>query len=175
MRRFLPFLIAISLGTFALGLTVYRLALADASGSAVLVQATNLSGSGSSIAISSPTTPATPVATLHDPLEAPLAALDDARAAKKTSWPLAVFAVLAMLTKALAYGAATLRGMPLIGVAAKWLATDKHAMWIAGLGTLVAAGYNTLVTGGTWVAVIVAIGVASAGLVHSTTQPAKAA
>ena len=108
--------------------------------------------------------------TLHDPIEHPLAALDDVRTSKKTGWPLAVFAILVMLMKAIAYSSAKLQGMPLIGAAAKWLAIGKRAMIVAGVGTIAAAGYNTLATGGTWAAVIVALGVAGAGVLHSTTQ-----
>ncbi len=172
MRRYAIILVS----SFVLTVIGIKIAGADNGAATVQVDAGPAASPDAAVAGTGPgTSSLAPLSQLHDPLEAPLAALDDARAARKTSWPLAVFAVLAMVTKALAYGAKALQGLPVIGAAAKWLATDKHAMWVAGLGTLAAAGYNTLATGGTWVALLVALGVAAAGLTHSTTQPAKEA
>lgn len=120
-------------------------------------------------ATSSPAMPST--GGVADPLEHPLAAIDQVKQAKQTSWPILVGLCLVMLTKALAYGAITLQTVPVIGVAARWLAAGKHAMAVAAAGMVAAAGYNTLVAGGTWVAALIAAGIAGAGLMHSTTQP----
>lgn len=123
--------------------------------------------------------PAAPAAkpsdALHDPTKDPIAAWDDAKAAKRTSWPLAVWAVLAMLGKALAYGAGKLDGVPLLGALARWLAKGKAAMVVAGIGAVGAAGFDVLINGGTLTAALVASGVAIAGVTHSTTQPPKPA
>lgn len=120
-------------------------------------------------ATSGPTMPST--GAVADPLEHPLAAIDQVKQAKQTSWPILVGLCLVMLTKALAYGAITLQTVPVIGVAARWLAVGKHAMAVAAAGMVAAAGYNALVAGGTWVAALIAAALAGAGLMHSTTQP----
>lgn len=110
---------------------------------------------------------------LHDPTTDPVAAWDDAKAAKRTSWPLAVWCVLAMLGKALAYGRDKLKGVPLLGKLAAWLAVGKAAMVVAGIGAVGAAGFDVLINGGTLTAALVASGIAIAGVTHSTTQPPK--
>ena len=118
-------------------------------------------------------TPAKPSDALDNPVTSPLAAWDDAKAAKKTSWPLAVWAVLAMLGKALAYGREKLKGLPGIGWLARRLAVGKTAMIVAGVGAVGAAGYDVLASGGSIVAALVASGVAIAGALHSTTKGAE--
>lgn len=111
---------------------------------------------------------------LDNPAVNPIAAWDDAKAARKTSWPLAVWAVLAMVGKALAYGADKLKGVPVLGKLASMLATGKTAMVVAGIGAVGAAGFDVLANGGTLTAALVASGVAIAGAMHSTTQPKPA-
>lgn len=167
------FLLAMSL---AVGITCTTYALVYADGSAgVDAGITVPVGSGlapPSVVVAPVTITALPPATtLPDPLEHPLAALDDVKMTVKTTWPIAVFAILVMLTKALAYAAASLQSTPIVGGVARWLAQAKHAMAVAVTGALAAAAYNTLVTGGTVAAAVVAAGIAYAGLLHSTTQP----
>jgi hypothetical protein len=128
---------------------------------------------GSGSAAPAPATAPKASDAIHNPATDPSAAWDDARAAKKTSWPLAVWAVLAMLGKALAYGATALAGVPLLGRLAAMLAKGKAAMVIAGIGAVGAAGFDVLVNGGTLTAALVASSVAIAGVTHSTTQPKK--
>ena len=123
-------------------------------------------GSGATVMV------APPSSALPNPAEHPLQAWDDAKAARKTSWPLAVFAVLVMLGKALAYGRDKLKGMPLLGAAAAWLSVGKRAMLVAGFGTIAAAGYDVLVAGGSLIAALTAGAVAIAGSLHSTTRNA---
>ncbi len=133
-------------------------------------------GSASAPVATTVTITTTPADTLANPAEHPVQAMDDAKLARKTGWPLAVWAVLAMLGKALAYGADKLKGMPLFGSVSGWLAKGKHAMWIAAIGAMGAAGYNVLIEGGTLVGALIASGMAIAGLTHATTvaAPAKA-
>lgn len=133
-------------------------------------------GSGSAvisltIAPTAPTLP--PAIALPDPLEHPLAAIDQVKQAKQVGWPLLVGAILVMVTKALAYASTHAIPLPLVDRLAAWLAVGKRAVAVAAAGTLAAVGYNTLVAGGTWVAALIATGLAAAGLMHSTTQPAK--
>ncbi len=101
-----------------------------------------------------------------------MAAWDEAKAARKVGWPLAVFAVLVMLSKALAYGREKLKAVPVIGKAAQWLSVGKRAMLVVGFGTVAAAGYDVLTAGGSLVAALFAAGVAVAGVLHSTTKGA---
>lgn len=105
----------------------------------------------------------------------PADAYTDAKMAQKTSWALLIYFALVMLFKALAYARDKLGSVPLLGALAKWLATGKVAMVVAGIGAVGAAGYNVLVNGGTFIAAVVASGVAIAGAMHSTTQPTESA
>ena len=112
-----------------------------------------------------------PAVLLPDPIEHPALALTDVQLARKTGWPLAIWAALAMFGKALAYARDKLRTWPVIGKVAAWLAEGKRAMVVAAIGAVGAAGYNVLLAGGTVTAALIASGVAIAGLTHSTTQP----
>ena len=153
MNRYTLFLGSLFCGFFALGLVVLRLAHADVdagagSGSAPIA-ALMAAGSGSA---SPPSATASPADALVDPTKNPLAAIDDIRAAKKTSWPLAVLVVLIAATKLLSYVGGVLAPV------GKWLATKRNAMIVATAGTMLATAYNTLIAGGSWYAVLVAGG-----------------
>lgn len=129
---------------------------------------------GSAEVVAAPVAAEQPAPAPHDsidnPLTSPVAAWDDLKAAKKVSWPMLIWAALAMLGKALAYGAEKFKTWPVIGKLASWLAQGKRAMVVAGLGALGAAGFDVLASGGSWVAALIASGVAIAGTLHSTTQ-----
>ncbi len=168
----MPRLIAILLSIMLVG--SFAVAFADGSGTGSGSGSGALTAAGSgSVATPAPVVVVVASDKLHDPAEAPAAAWDDVKASKKVGWPLAVFAALLMLTKALAYSSVAFKATPVLGAAAKWLALDKHAMWVTGVGTLAAVGYNVLIGGGTLVAALFAAAVSGAGLVHSTTQPPK--
>lgn len=109
-------------------------------------------------------------ADLPNPATAPLQAWDDAKAARKVAWPLAVWAAIAMLGKALAYGREKLKGVPVVGKAAVWLSVGKRAMWVAAIGTVGSAGYDVLISGGSVVSALIASGIALAAVTHSTTK-----
>lgn len=131
------------------------------------------SGSGSSVDKGSAAAPApTKADALPNPLQNPVQAISEAKLAQKTAWPLAVWCVLAMLGKALAYGRDKIKGVPLLGKLAAWLAKGKGAMIVAAVGAVGAAGYNVMADGGTLTAAIVAAGIALAGITHSTTKNA---
>lgn len=144
-------------------------ALAD--GSADPVVAADHSEAAGSAAGSAAATPP-PSASVPDPAEHPVQAWDDAKAARKSGWPVLVFFVLVALTKALAYGRDKLAGMPGIGWIAARLAKGKAAMIVAGVAALGAAGYDALANGGSLTAALMAAGVALAGALHSTTKNA---
>lgn len=110
---------------------------------------------------------------LHD-ISNPIAAWDDARAAHKVGWPLAVFAVLVMFTKGLAYGKNKLSAVPLLGRLARWLSVGRRAMAVAAVGTFGSAGYDVMIGGGSVVAAMIAGGIAAAGLLSPTHEPKPA-
>lgn len=116
--------------------------------------------------------PAPPSAAIHDPAEAPLAAWDDAKAARKAGWPVLVFFLLVAISKTLAYGREKLSGAPLIGKLALWLSTGKRAVAVAAIGVIGVAGYDKLLDGGSMTSALVAAGIAASGLMHSTTKGA---
>ena len=176
LRRLIPFVFVLAFGSHAYA--------EDGSGAPGTIPAPAASATPDMVPVAAtePTpnnaaTPALPkkAEALPNPAEHPVLAWNDAKLARKTSWPLAIWAVLAMLGKLLAYGADKLKNVQIIGGLAKWLGKGKHAMIVAGIGAVGAAGYNTLIEGGTLVAALVASGVAIAGILHSTThaEPAK--
>lgn len=114
-------------------------------------------------------------AMLPNPATSPIAAIDEVKEARRTSWPLAVWAAIAMLGKGLAYGREKLKGVPLAGKLAEWLSQGKRAMWLAAIGAVGAAGYDVMIQGGSTVAALVAAGIALAGVTHSTTKGATPA
>lgn len=104
-------------------------------------------GSGSGSGVTAPS------AALHDPLEQPAAAWDDVKAARKTSWPLAVLAGAILLLR-LAAGAAKRFAW------LSFLSKGKTAFGIAAGATVAAAAFDVLALGGSWVSVLTAAGAA---------------
>lgn len=107
-----------------------------------------------------------------NPAQHPAQAWNDEKAARKTSWPLALWLAMVMLGKALAYSRDKLKGVPLVGLAAAWLAKGKGAMLLAAIVAVGAAGYDVIANGGSWVSALVASGAALGGMMHSTTKNA---
>lgn len=146
----------------------------EGSGAAASSPATE--GSGSAIPPATVTTTTTTTVAPHDavpnPVTSPVAAWDEAKAARKGGWAILVFFVLVALTKALAYGRDKLKGMPGIGWIARRLAVGKTAMIVAGVGAVAAAGYDVIAQGGSVTSALFAAGVALAGALHSTTKGA---
>lgn len=133
MRRFIPLFVLTFVLSFTFSLIGIRVARADGSGSNVTLVA---QGSGS--AISTP-----PSDALHDPIKDPLGALNDAKAAKKSGWPILVLVLLIAITKTLAFAP---------GAVGKWFSTGKRAMYVAAAGGLLTAMYNALALGGSYYA-----------------------
>ena len=162
-------IIAIACGTLGLSGVLVSTAFADGSAEVVAAPVPAEVVAAPVPAVQDPSAPAQHDS-IDNPLTSPVAAWDDLKAAKKVSWPMLIWAVLAMLGKALAYGAEKFKTWPVIGKLASWLAQGKRAMVVAGLGALGAAGFDVLASGGSWVAALIASGVAIAGALHSTTQ-----
>ncbi len=157
MRRYLPFLLAVFCGFFAIGLVGVHIASGDAgSGSAVIVSTDPGSGSGSAVTPSAPV--AAPSATLHDPTTDPMGAIADIRGAKKT-W--AILIVLLGLTKLATFAGG--KFAPL----GKWMSTGKRAMVVTAIGTLASVAYDALANGGSWFMALAAVIPAALGLVSS--------
>lgn len=116
-------------------------------------------GSGSAVA---------PADVLHDPVTDPVAAFDDARAAQKIGWPLALLACLIMVARA-----AQTAGKRWSWAWLKWLNTGVRAFVIAGVITVGSAAFNTLALGGTWYAVGLAAAVALLAVITPAPKPAE--
>lgn len=116
----------------------------------------------------------TPADHLHDPLTSPGEAWADEKIAWTTSWVTGIFAALVLVTKGLGTARTTLRGWPVLGGIAVWLAIGKRAVIVAGVGTVAATAYNALVSGGSWAAAVIAAIVAGVGLLHPYVDPSQA-
>jgi hypothetical protein len=158
----ITFGVALSLAAFDLGTNLAHADSGVAVGSAVVPVG---SGFGSDIPVA-----LVPSSALPNPATDPMAAITEERLARKTGWPLAVFAGLAMLGKALAYGRDKLQNVPILGPAAKWLSIGKRVMVVAAIGGVGSAGYDVLVGGGTLTAALYAGVISIAGAAHSTVQ-----
>lgn len=159
--------IAIALCFFLGALPMFIAFHAGESSAATPVHLTMLEDAGASAAAHSS-------ADLPNPVLHPGAAWNDWKATKKTGWPLAVFAGLVFIGKGLAYGKDKLGGVPLLGRLAAWLAVGRRATALAAIGTIGAAGYDVLRSGGSLSAAVIAAGVAFAGLLQPV-HPAPAA
>lgn len=106
---------------------------------------------------------AAPSAAIDDPLSAPSAAFDDLKAAKKTSWPLAVLAGLIMLLRTAAKVGAKYAWFG-------WLAKGKAAVATAGLLVVATAAFDVLAMGGSWVSVLTAAAAAGFALLVPVTK-----
>lgn len=160
IARRIPVALLIGAVVFGLMTLAYwfgiTLAHADGSGSAI-------AGSGSAVSLPpghpdispapAPETAPQPAAVgaadkLHDPVSAPSQAYDDVKAAKKTGWAVAVFAVLVMLAR--------LAGRARNTKALAWLGKGRTAVIVAAAGALLAACYNAAADGGSWTAILAA-------------------
>lgn len=110
---------------------------------------------GSAAAITDPAT------SLHDPLSAPAAAFDEIKSAQKIGWPLAVLAAAVILSKLLSR----------LGGFWSKLNSGKTALVIGALSAASAAAYNALATGGSWMAVALALIVAASAYWDSHAKP----
>lgn len=128
---------------------------------------------GSAVVSTTTTTTTTtlPSDALHNPVDDPLKALDDAKQAKKQGWGLFILASLIMLTAGLAKAATkwpTLWGLSTI---------NKHKTTLiisACLGVGVTAAYNALADGGSWYAVIGVGAIAAVTFIsHLPSEPAQ--
>lgn len=97
----------------------------------------------SSTAAPAPTTK--PADKLHDATN-PGAAWDDLKAAKKVGWPLAIFAALIILARAVSK----------LGSKVAFLGKGKVAVLVGAVGAIAASCYNAAADGGAWTATMVA-------------------
>jgi hypothetical protein len=134
----------------------------DAGAPAVTDAGTPDAGSGST----------TPAAALHNPVDDPLAAIEDAKAAKKQGWAFVVLASLVMLTAGAARAVAKWPDAPVIAAINK----HKTAILIIGCASAGAvAAYNALALGGSWIALLYAGAGAALTFVSPKSNPAPAA
>lgn len=137
-----------------------------------LVAETQNAGSGSAVITTTTTTTTLPSDALHNPVDDPLAAINDARTAKKNGWAFAIFAVAVMLTAGLAKAAVK---WPTLPVLATINAHKTVLIVIAAIGVGATAAYNALADGGSWYSVLLLVGGAVLTFVsHKPSEPAPA-
>jgi hypothetical protein len=90
-----------------------------------------------------------PPAPVADPLVSPMQAIDDLAAAQRLGWPALVLAVGIMLALALRSAGTRWPSERWLS----WINTGSRSFAIAGGLAVATAAYNTLVEGGSWVAV----------------------
>lgn len=93
-----------------------------------------------------------PSDSIDNPIEKPAEAFDDLKAAKKIGWTPLVFAVLVMLSLVASK----------LGGKFEFLGNGKMPVIVGAGGAIGAAGFDTVMLGGTWVAIFSAIVVALA-------------
>jgi len=136
-------LCVLAVGLALTGLSLATLGEAFADDAGVALDAGPGSGSGSAIQADD----------LDDPVLAPAAAFDDAKALHKIGWPLLLLGCLIMLTKGLRSA-----GKKWPWAWLSWINAGYRATALAGALTVGSAAFNTLALGGTWFAVLVAAG-----------------
>ena len=104
---------------------------------------------------------APPSTTIDDPIVAPSAAWDDLKAARKTSWPLAVLAGLIMLARLAGSAGSKMKALA-------WLGKGKAAFAAAGVLAVATAAFDVLALGGSWVSVLTAAAAAGFALMVPT-------
>lgn len=105
--------------------------------------------------------PTKPSDSLANPATDPLESVSDLKAAKKHGWPAAVFAAVVML--ALAVGTA---GKKINRLA--WLGRGRWAVIVGGVTAVGAAGFDALLAGGSWLAVVTAVALTGAAYWQSS-------
>lgn len=96
-----------------------------------------------------------PSDTLANPVDDPIEAISDLRAAKKQGWAFAIFAAIAMAAAGL--GRAAQRWPAFVGLS--WVNKHKTVLLVAAaVGAVASAAFNALADGGSWYAVALAGG-----------------
>jgi hypothetical protein len=152
-------ILAIGLGTTGYAIVTVGDAFAD-EGSAI-VDAGIGSGSGST-----EPAPPKPSDSLDNPVDDPVAAWNDLKAAKKLGWAAAILAGLVMAAAGLARAGERWPSSRFLA----WFIEHKTVIFVvSGVGAVSAAAFNTLVLGGTMMAVVFA----AAGAALAMMTPAK--
>lgn len=152
-------IIAILCGTLALGLVA--VANAD-SGSAVAVEVQQGAGSASAPA---------PADSLANPIDDPVEAYSDLKAAKKQGWAFAIIAGIVMLCAAIGRAAVKWPTWPVLN----WINKHKKALIVVGgAGVTATAAFNALALGGSPFAIAAAAGAALLAFVQSAPSEPKA-
>lgn len=102
-----------------------------------------------------PATTSTPAAELANPVDDPIAAIDDARQAKKQGWPLLALALVVMTTAGIARASERWPTWPVLASIAKSKTTLFVIACVAAMG---AAAYNAAFDGGSPYAIAYAAG-----------------
>jgi hypothetical protein len=147
-------------------------AVADTGSAVVLVDAGSESaaaptdsGSGSAVA-TPPATGSDAASQLHDPTKDLSGTISDLEAAKKTGWGFALFAALVILCRFI---------LPLVSSRLAFLREGKAATIAGAIGAAGIAGYDALVAGASWYALLGVLIGAVLHYIDATPPPAKPA
>lgn len=166
-------LIAVMCGALGLGLSVVQAqtippsAFVDAGAPAEAAGSAAPQATSTTVTV---TTQPAPADSLHNPVDDPLAAVNDVRQAKKQGWALAILAAVIMLTAGFAKASVKWPSAPLLST------INKHKtviFFVAGAGTVATSSYNALALGGSWYAVLMAAGGAVLAFISSLPSEAK--
>ncbi len=109
-----------------------------------------------------------PSDSIDNPVDNPLAAIDDVRQAKKQGWATAILVTLIALTAGFARASSKWPTAPVL----KTINKNKTVILVVGcLGVCVTAAYNALALGGSWFAVLGAAVVAGVTFVNAQPNP----
>lgn len=151
-RRLIAVLFAGSFGTLlviAAALLGIQTALADAPAGVQVEPFVVSSDAGVAADAGVPAPDARPPGGLANPVDDPIGAYSDARAALEQGWAVFVLAVIVMTTAGLSRAAGRWPNARLLA----WFVRNKTAIYIvAGVGTVAAAALDALWLGGTWYA-----------------------
>lgn len=164
-------LIGIACGVFALVMTLavphFTVSLAHAQDGSALVDA----GTPDAGSASAPSPAPLPSDSLANPVDDPVEAYSDLKAAKKQGWAFAVLAGLCMAAAALGRAAMKWPTWPVLS----WINEHKKVLLItAGVGVTATAAFNALALGGSWFAIIGAAGGALLAFISTAPSEAKA-
>lgn len=157
-------IIAILCASLGIGLVGASAAFAD-SGSAV--EAAPLPAAGSAAAEQPKPVPSD---SLANPVDDPVEAYSDLKAAKKQGWAFAILAGLIMLAAALGRAATKWPNWPVLS----WINKHKKVLIVsAAISVTATAAFNALSLGGSWLAVVGAGGGALLAFINAAPSEAK--
>ena len=158
-----PSVLAVLCGAVALLLSIASINVAHAQDAAVPAVA------APQAAVSAVAAPA-PSDSLANPVDDPVEAISDLRAAKKQGWAFAIIAAVCMVAAGLGRAAVKWPSWPVLS----WINTHKKVLIVTtGVSVTATAAFNALSLGGSWYASIGAAGAALLAYIQAAPSEAK--